>query len=61
MNEIHHMDSHGLNNMDETDNIDDLKDIWDWNTWWNFCNMDEIADSRSDKNYIRKTRSYEWH
>jgi hypothetical protein len=27
MNEIHHMDSHGLNNMDETDNIDDLKDI----------------------------------
>jgi hypothetical protein len=27
MNEIDHMDSHGLNNMDEIDNMDDIKDM----------------------------------
>jgi hypothetical protein len=27
MNEIDHMGSHGLNNMDEIDNMDDIKDM----------------------------------
>ncbi len=37
MNEIDHMDSHGLNNMDEIDNMDDIKDMWNWNTRWNLA------------------------